>query len=390
MLSDRLHRFVDGEVRFCAQGGFVTQFTDVCRRENVSLLHTKIMENKLTGSVLRADAPKLQTAASESGMQLQILQKRGLSFVAIRYRLRWGIPAGLCLALLLFWLLSSVVWQVQVTGCETLSEEYIRAYFEELGVRPGVFQRSVDIVHCRDRAMLDIKELLWVSVYLKGCTACIEISERKGEVYTEKKINSNLYAAYGGEIVRADVYAGENYVQKGQAVAQGDLLVGGALPLKNGGVRFVRSKADIVARTSRTLQTEMQFSVSAQAIEKSGVRYALYWFTLPIPLGFSFGKQTTETVSFLLCRENTIIPIGILRYGCRKLAQSQVQYSEKTALLICLSVFAVQELQTMQDKEILQRNLTVQTKNDRIVTVADYICEENIVQERELQIDTEN
>ena len=390
MLNRRLRRLVDGEVRFSAQGGFAAQFTDVCRRENISLFHTKTADGRLMGTVLRGDAQKLQTAALESGMQLQILKKRGLSFFAIRYRLRWGIPAGICLAVLLFGILSSVVWQVQVTGCESLSEEYILDYFADLGVRPGVFQRSVDIVHCRDRALLDMEELLWVSVYLKGCTVCIELSERKGEVHTEEKTNSNLYAAYGGEIIRADVYAGESYVQKGQAVAKGDLLVGGALPLKNGGVRFVRSKADIVARTSRTLQTEMPFCVSAQKIEKSGVRYALYWFTLPVPLGFSFGKQTAETASFLLCRENTVIPIGLVRYGCRKIAQTQVQYSEKAALLICLSAFAAQEVSTMQSKEILQRSLRVQTENNRIVITADYICEENIVQERELLVDTEN
>lgn len=390
MLSNRLLHFVRGEVRFCVQGGFVAQFTDVCRRENISLLHTKIKDDRLTGSVLRADAAKLQTAATESGMQLQILQKRGVSFAVLRYRLRWGIPVGLCLAFLLFGFLSSVVWQVQITGCEALSEEYIRAYFEELGVRPGVLQRSVDIVQCRNRAVQDIEKLLWVSVYLKGCTACIEISERKGEVQLPENINSNLYAAYGGEIIRADVYAGEGYIQKGQAVAQGDLLVGGALPLKNGGVRFVRSQADIIARTNRSLQTEMPFCITAQTIEKSGVRYALYWFTLPVALGFSFGRQTAETASFLLCRENVILPIGLLQYGWRKSEEQQVQYSEKMTLLCCFAGFAVQEVQSMQDKKILQRELIVRYENDRIVLLADYICEENIVQERELQIDTEN
>ncbi len=390
MLSNRLLHFVRGEVRFCVQGGFVTQFTDACRRENISLLHTTMKDDCMIGSVLRADTPKLQTAALESGMQLKILQKRGLSFVALRYRLRWGIPVGLCLACLLFGLLSSVVWQVQITGCEALSEEYIRSYFEELGVYPGVWQRSVDIVQCRSRAMQDIDNLLWVSVYLKGCTACIEISERKGEVQLPENINSNLYAAYGGEIIRADVYAGEGYVQKGQAVAQGDLLVGGALPLKNGGVRFVRSQADIVARTNRSLQTEMPFCITAQTIEKSSVRYALYWFTLPVAMGFSFGRQTAETASFLLCHENVILPIGILRYGCRKQTEAQVQYSEKMTLLCCFAAFAVQEVQTMKDKKIMQRELNMQTKNDRIVLLAEYVCEENIVQERELQIDTEN
>ncbi len=390
MLSERLIRFVRGEVRFCVQGGFITQFTEVCRRENINLLHTKINDNSLTGTVVRKDTERLKTAAQKSGMQLQILKKRGLSFLTLRYRLRWGIPAGICLAFLLFGILSSVVWQVQITGCESLSEEYIRAYFADLGVRPGVLQRNVDIVRCRDRAILDIKELLWVSVYLKGCTACIEVSERKEVINEDNMKASNLVASYGGEIIRADVYAGEKYIEKGQAVAQGDLLVGGALPLKNGGVRFVRSQADITARTNRTMQTEMPFSVSAQTIEKIGVRYCLYWFTLPVPLGFSFGQQTAETATFLLCHENTIIPIGILRHGCRKVTEKEVRFSAKTALLCCFANFAVQELQIMQDKEILQRTLSVLQEKQKITVTGEYVCEENIVQERELLIDTEN
>lgn len=386
MLSERLQQAVTGKVHFSVEGGFMPQFLTLCQQNQICIRHTKTGQCKLQGVVSRQDLDKLKAAAVQSGMELTVIKKSGLAFLLHRYRFRWGIPAGLVLAFLLLGLLSSVVWQVEVKGCETLSEEYIRSYFEELGVRPGVFQSSIDITQCRGKAILEIKELLWVTVYLKGCTACIEISERKGEVQLPEKGSTNLIASYGGEIIRADVYAGESYVKIGQAVAKGDLLVGGGVPLKNGGVRFVRSQADIFARTNRTLQTTVSLRQKCSVAEKTANRWGLYWFSLRVPLGLAFGKEISEESQSYICLSDTVLPIGIWRQGLRKTVEKEVAYSQQRALLQAFAAYALEELTVMEDKKIVQRSLYTACENGQIRVKGEYVCEENIVSAVELPI----
>lgn len=390
MLSERLQHSISGEVRFSVKGGFVPQFMSLCRQQNIALSDTRMQDQELYACIDRNDLQKLVAVCEKSGMQLQIRKKRGLAFVLRRYRLRWGIPVGLALGLLVLGVLSSMVWQVQINGCETLSEDYIREYFEELGVRTGVLQSSVDIVACRDRAMLDIRELLWVSVYMKGCTACIEIRERDAVKQLPEDGSCNLIASYGGEIIRADVYAGESYIKKGQAVAKGDILVGGGVPLKNGGVRFVRSQADIVARTHRSLQATVLLNYEAPVMHKQRIRYVPEWFGLRIPLGLRFGFSVAESTLLQPEINGVRLPFMLHRQGLRKQTQKQVQISERLALLQCFSLFALQETQLMQDKTVCSRKLAVECSGSCVTVSGSYICEENIVQEQELQIEAEN
>ena len=390
MLSEKLLSSLAGSVCFYVQGGFLPRFLSLCADKNVRLLHTRQQEDRLYATVRRYELADVQAAAGHSGMNFCILKKRGLSFLLHRYRLRLGIPVGICLALALFALLSSMVWQVEVIGCEKLSEEHIASYFNDLGVRTGVLQSSIDIRRCREKAMLEMPGLLWVTVYLKGCTAYIELVERNAEVTLPKQGSSNLVASYGGEIVRADVYAGESYVKIGQAVAKGDLLVGGALPLKNGGVRFVRSQADVVARTSRVLQTSVGFAQSNMLTQKARTRYVLDWFGLKIPLGLRFGFSVAESTVLQPEINGVRLPVKLCRQGLRKQVQKQVQCSEELALLQCFSLFALQETQEMQDKKVCERVLSVQQTDSGIAVCGSYVCEENIVQEQELQLDAEN
>ena len=387
MLSERILQWVNGRVFFTVQDGFLPQFLSQCAKENIRLYRTKTEKNTLHGFVLRQDCEKLQAVARQCGMLLTVHKKRGLFFVLYRYRLRWGIPAGIALGILLMGILSSMVWQVQINGCENLSEEYVACFFEEMGVKPGVLRTAIDIKSCRDKALTEIEELLWVSLYFKGCTACIEVRERGNKVVLEKEGYSNLVASYGGEIIRADVYAGCGYVKIGQAVAAGDLLVGGGVPLKHGGVRFVRSKADIIARTQRKLETEIALGETVAYIEKTGMCPRLYWFGLQIPLLPLFGREAAEQSPSYLAWKEVVFPIGVCLQGWRKTGDEPKSRTPQTALLQAFADFARQELQTMQNKTIVERNVEIIKTDTAIRVVGVYICEENIAESKELQIE---
>lgn len=390
MLSERLILRVRGFVRFSVKGGFTAQFLSLCNQKKIRLMQMKNSGDAIQAVVFRKDFENTAAIAQHSGMTLTVLCQKGMPFLIRRYRLRWGIPVGLFLGLVLLGLLSSMVWQVQINGCENISEEYIRTFFEEMGVRPGVFQTQIDIHECRDRALTQIESLSWVSLYFKGCIACIEVRERAPTTELPQQECSNLIASYAGEIIRADVYAGHSYVKIGQAVAQGDLLVGGGVMLKNGAFRLVNAKADIEARTQRTLSVSIPMQKETQYIEKATNVKKLYWFGLQIPLGFCGTRVKSESCQSLLNANGVIFPVGLTRVGCRKTAEKTIETGKNIALLQAFTVFAIEQLQTMQGKRIVSREVAVRQDKNTVCVQADYICEENICTVKELYYDDES
>lgn len=389
MLSERFESFLRGSVRFSVSGGFTAQFLSLCNQNNIRLMQMKTVDGGIRAVVFRDAFEKVSAFAEKSGAQLTVHRRKGMPFVLHRYRLRWGIMTGIVLGAMLVGVLSSMVWQVQINGCENISEEYIRSFFEEMGVKPGVLQTSIDIQKCRDRALTQMEAVSWVTVYLKGCIACIEVRERAPVAEQKEQECSNLVASYGGEIIRADVYAGHGYVKVGQAVAQGDLLVGGGIVMKNGAFRLVNAKADIEARTERTISLCQTQQKEVSVIEKATVVNGLCWFGLQIPFQSAFGKEKCEESQTFADGKAVVLPVGLFRRGHRKTTQRNISLSENITLLQTFSLFALEQMQVMQNKRILEREVTVRREQNGVSVQARYVCEENICTVRELYFDGE-
>lgn len=387
MLNEKLRMFLQGRVRFTAGKGFIPAFLDTCAGKNVRLRDVKEKEGVLRAFVSRQQFGKMCETAEKSGMEVNVESRDGLAFLLRRYRKRWGILVGALLAFVLTGILSSMVWQVQVSGCEKLSEDYVLAYFEDLGVRPGVFQKSIDVVACRDKALYEMKEVLWITLYLDDCIAKIEVRERAMTDERTENTVSNIVASYGGEIIRADIYEGEPYARVGRAVAKGDLLVGGALMMPHGGVRFVRAKADVIARTRRTLSCSVSLQQDVFFVQKSRIRRCISLFGLRIPLTPVFGMQVYESAESCLFAGEIVLPVGVLREGCRKLETARVQTDKQIVLLQLFSEFALQETQMRDGKTIVSRELKLEEKQGKLYLSGSYVCEENIGKEVKLEIE---
>lgn len=387
MLNDALEMFFDGSIRFCLQNGFVSDFTEACRMRKLRLYALFEKNGDLYGKVCRKDFAALCDIAEKKGMQLRVTGQSGVYFFLRRNRLRWGIPVGILLSLLLTGVLSSMIWQVQVSGCEKLSEEYVRSYFAAQGVRTGVFRKGIDVVSLRDRALYEIEQLLWVSLYFDGCVACIEVRERTVQPSEEYVRPINVIADYGGEIVRADIFEGEPYARIGKAVAKGDLLAGGALMMPGGGVRFVHAKADVIARTHRQLQCSVAFTDSVEIVEKCTQRTRFVLFGLQTPMLPTFGAECSERSESNPSAGGVILPIGLLYEGYRRMTQQCVTLPQAVAVLQVFAEYALQETELLQDKKILDRTMQLDVRQDGVCLNGAYVCEENIGREVPLSVE---
>ena len=189
-------------------------------------------------------------AAARSQCSLEALRERGVPAAGRRLRRRTAL---LCSAALCFALLAAstlFVWDIEVTGCESVSEGEILRALADCGVESGSFWPAWDADAVKNHLLLEIPELAWAGVSVSGSRAEVRVRERieRPELASDGAPGS-ITAAASGIIERMEVYEGAPAVSVGDAVAVGETLVSGEMASAVGDTRYVRARAAVTART---------------------------------------------------------------------------------------------------------------------------------------------
>ncbi len=214
--------------------------------------------------------------------------RRRLGFAAFcyRYRARVGLVIGALLGLLLFVFSSLFVWDVTVTGNETLSEREILAALEKEGLYLGAFIPSLDTELIEQRIALTVDGVSFISINLNGTVARTELRERiPNTEVVDRQTPSNLIASADGQIEAVEITGGVAKVRAGQIVKKGDLLASGVIESEAlGGCRTVRARGNVTARTT----VSHSVTVARQRNEK------LYTGTTHTVLKIKFFSKTVK------------------------------------------------------------------------------------------------
>jgi similar to stage IV sporulation protein len=99
------------------------------------------------------------------------------------------------------------------------------------GIKPGTVKYGIDTKKLAGSLMLDIKELSWVGVTVKGTKVKIQVDERfLPPPMVPKTEPCNIVARRDGIIKSIVSKAGFDVAKAGDTVAKGQLLVTGVVP----------------------------------------------------------------------------------------------------------------------------------------------------------------
>lgn len=85
-----IFRFIKGSVDFEGKGKFPERFLNLTVRSGINLWNARPVERGLRGSMTAADYRKIRPTARKAGVRLRVTKKRGLPFIAAKYRYRKG------------------------------------------------------------------------------------------------------------------------------------------------------------------------------------------------------------------------------------------------------------------------------------------------------------
>ncbi len=260
------------------QGSQLVQIQCACPERVLNLLGAKGIlfwdlqwesEICLRLRMLLEQGPALEEIAGQTGAEMTVLRRRGIPVLWGRFHRRYVLLAGFAV----FWLLlfggNLFIWEFRVSGNETVPTETVLRALENYGITVGSPGLEIDQEDMRNHVLLELHDVSWLTVNVKGCVAYVQVVERQRppEIADEAGV-WNIVAARDGLVTRVRALDGKALVAEGSTVTKGELLVTGVYESREGNTYMTHSLGTVEART----WYELSVSVPLEITEKSGGR----------------------------------------------------------------------------------------------------------------------
>jgi len=331
--------YFKGNVQIEIEGAFPERFLNLCSRGKIDFWDMQRPSLETIRVRMRVkDFRRIRKLAQKSMCRVHILEKNGVRFFAWRFRRRYALIFGGLLCVLALLGLSMHIWSIEVVGNSQVPTEKILAVLEENGVSVGTYAPSVDSEMLKHRVLLEIGELSWLTVNIKGSRATVEVRERTpAPEIIPMGTPCNIVAEKAGLIVSVSVLEGAAQTQKGATVAEGQTLVSGIVDNTGVGARFVHAMARVTARTWYDVSASVPLISERKVYTgRQSHRYALVIGDSRINLYFHGGKvydncdKIIKTTSLDLFGLFTL-PISVVKETSREYTPSEAAVPEAVA-----------------------------------------------------------
>ena len=381
-------RWLWGSVRFRVEGS-PERFFNQCARSAVALWGMESGETP--GAWVRAGQYRsLLPCARRAHCRLRVVEKRGLPFQTYWLRRRKGLVAGAVLAAAILGVLSQQVWCIQAEGLETITPAQFQEACEELGLVPGAWKKDLDPHQLQQQLMLKFPHVSWLTVNTPGSVVRVSLAEgvEKPDVALWKQ-PGNVKAAFSGQILRLEVYAGTAQVNDGDAVTQGQLLISGVVEDSYGGVTLKHAAGRAIASTQRQFSAAVPMAKTVPVpTGRTLTRRSLQFFGLRIPLTLTGapGSGWEKTAVNTRLRVNgTVLPISLLEEQYGEISQQEEILTPEEALAKARELVEEQKKQCKGLKVLEQEELFEESGGVLYYTV-NAKCEEDIALETEILV----
>lgn len=277
--------------------------------------------------VSRKGAQKLLCTQIE-GITVETVEKSGIPVFLARYKKRIALIILPFLFLMCSFIFSLFVWQVNITGGNEKMREDVRRVIYENGVRFGALKHKIDRYDVKRRAIMEIDELSWLWVDIKGTTANVKIFARK-ETPPMLKLSepSDVIALHDGVIEKMKVYCGIPLFKEGMTVQKGQTVVTGVLRSENENIPtyYHHASADIILK----LNEESSYIIPRKSLDKVPTGNKKTVFSLNFKknnVNFSLNSGISYT-NYDKIKETIKIPFLPLSFS--RTTYAEVQVTEK-------------------------------------------------------------
>ena len=291
----KLKRRIKGCCRVEVCGAFPETVLNACAMGALELWELECADAyTLRFYVYERDVEALESIARRCMCEVKTLDTVGGSRLRAFLRGRMWVFISGVLVLALLALSSLFIWDIDVYGCDTLTEGEVLRALSASGVDCGRCWVGLDVDLVRAEMITREPRLAWMTVNVSSSRAVVLVSERrdKPEIYVESE-GADIVASRPGIVRRLAVLNGAPAVGTGQSVTAGETLISGGMESLSRDMRFVRAQGDVVADT----WYELSAVCPAETLKKTPHGVRRWRFAVKL------GK---ERYNFYFCSGNTV------------------------------------------------------------------------------------
>lgn len=262
-------RYLKGYLAIKVFGFSPERFMNLCSHHRIFLWDVENHGDYYTMKISLQGFYRLKGITRKTGTRVVITKRYGLPFLSTRMWKRRIFMLGL-LGSLVFWIwMSRFIWAVEVEGNYYVTTDVFQDFLEENDVFVGMKKENVEIETLEKAIRARFNIVTWTSARIDGTRLLIQIKENDLLPTEDKKSEpaegegQDLVAEKEGEVISIVTRSGVPKVTAGTAVAEGDILVEGSIPIMNedGTVRrydYCRADADIMLRCVYDMEEKLQ------------------------------------------------------------------------------------------------------------------------------------
>ncbi len=390
-----VNEYFRGWCRFKVTGDFPERFINLCARSEMGLWDIVRRSGDeaaaLEANIIAARYRSLLPIARKCGVRLRVREKGGLPFRLLPYRHRVGMLTGFAFFCGIIWILSFFVWTVELPQLSPeLNDRFSKAVYD-CGVRVGVRRSGIDGKQIASELQLKVSELSWVGVITNGSRVTIDARELdEFDIPPDTDTPCNVVAKMGGVIMDMEGISGHIEVEKGDTVAEGELLVSGVIELSSGGVIISHASGKVLARVERTITSRIPLKQLVP--ERTGRvinirRVDLLGMELPLYIGKTpKGSFEREMSNWQLTVGDTKLPLGVRREKWYELAMHEQLITPEEAEAMADNELSAQ-LAALKYEELISSERTVTADENGVTVSQKLILKENIARHEPILVE---
>lgn len=366
---------------------------NLCMRQGIVYLDAGSDRTQLRLCLRTPYFAKLVRSLSDAGIEYAVERRGGLPRRCLQLLRRPGLVAGSLCAVAILIASGLFVFDIRVSGNQTLTDAQVRGMLWEQGFGLGTFIPAIDTDRLENSVMIAHDEIAWLSVNIKGNVANVELIENHKPAPEPPLSPAHIVAARSGEVVSVELWRGNVLVTAGEQVQAGEILIAGVYDSRTQGFRFTRASGRVLAKTVLSFRVEIPYEYQRKEYgERVFEKKTLNFFSFPIKLFENTGNCGTVCDKIYIVENYSPVPgvelplsLCTERYIPYTLVTERLE--PEAALTLAYRELAVQISSALQGGELLSKRVQTEIGEQGVVLHATVTCIVDIASVREFEID---
>ena len=378
-------------VELCVRGENTERFLNMCSYHKIKIFDIRKTNIECYLKICATDFFAIKDIVRKSGVNVKILQKKGIYFYIKKQAKRTVFAITSCLCLFLLWISSHFLWGIKIEGNYSVTDDLITDYLQQSGIYYGMPLSEIPIEELKTNLRNAYDEITWISIYLEGTNLYIALKENDTIKPENTAITSysDVIADETGIVESVFVRQGTGMVTVGDEVTKGDILISGKveIPVEDGTVKETRlCKADGDVYIVYDYPVEERISLEYLSREYTGKfieKKEFYFFNKHIPIPFfkiPYIKYDTigETIEIPIL-ELLSIPLEIksIKYREYQILKKKYTNSEAEKLLkenLDKIILSLEE----KGIQIIEKNVKINTNSVYLSMTGNLTLKKNV------------